>query len=145
MRVPPDAVHLARQGGMSAQDLKIDMRGWPAGLVELAEVVGPEAALILQRDWGGIRLYVPRNLDESHPIALAIGWDAALKLCQWRPGEQLLLPSLYAARSRKAMIAAAKGSHAQIARALGVTERHVRGVKAGAREEADTNQDDLFG
>lgn len=123
---------------------KIDMRGWPAGLVELAEAVGPEAALILQRDWGGIRLYVPRSLDGRHPIALAIGMEAACKLCQWRPGEQLLLPSLYAQRSRKAMIAAAKGSHAHIARALGVTERHVRGVKAGARD-ADPGEPDLFG
>lgn len=63
---------------------------------QLAEVIGEKAAEELCRAWGGLRVYVPtpQGMDERHPIALAIGLDAALKLCAEWPAHTLTIPML---------------------------------------------------
>jgi hypothetical protein len=120
----------------------IDTRGWPPGLVEIASRIGAEAALKLAREYGGVRLYVPQTMRSGHPIARLIGPVAAQALCDWRPGEQLELPTLYAMRAKKAMIIKAEGSNRAIARSLGVSERYVRLVRNAGRTRDD--EPDLF-
>lgn len=105
------------------------MRGWPASLVEIAEVIGVPAALHLVDAFGGGVCYVPARLDETNRLAQAIGPQAAQLLVARYAGEKLEIARLQVARTRKAVIAGAEGSVAEVARTLGVTRRWVRMVR----------------
>lgn len=47
---------------------------------EIAAVIGLPSCLELVSRWGGRDLYVPENIGREHPIAFAIGLEAAQKL-----------------------------------------------------------------
>lgn len=121
---------------------KIDMRGWPASLVEVAEVIGPEAALLLVHHFAGTELYVPATPPADHPIHV-IGAEAMAALCERYAGDCIQVPTLYAARSKKAMMAALKGSNRAVARQLGITERWARKVRREVSQPSlfDVKQD----
>jgi Mor family transcriptional regulator len=59
---------------------------------EIAEVIGLPACLELVSRWGGRDLYVPEHIDRQHPIAFAIGLEAAQKLAAEYPRCTLSLP-----------------------------------------------------
>ncbi len=61
-------------------------------LTEIADVIGLPACLELVRRWGGRDLYVPAVIDRMHPIAFAIGFEAAQKLAAEYPCCTLSLP-----------------------------------------------------
>ncbi len=118
-------------------------RGWPASLVEIAEVIGPAGALRLVDAYGGTVCYVPQgNVEPAHRLAQAIGPAAAERLVARYGGEKIEVPVLHVARTRKAMIARAEGGVAEVARALGVTRRWVRMVRNTGR--GDGRQIDMF-
>ena len=119
------------------------MRGWPASLVEIAEVIGQPAALRLVDAYGGTVCYVPQSVDAGHRLAQSIGLVAAGHLVARYGGEKVEVPVLHVARTRKAMIAQAEGGVAEIARALGVTRRWVRAVR-NAGQGGDPRQIDMF-
>lgn len=123
-------------------DGAVIMRGWPASLVEIAEVIGATATLRLVDAYGGTVCYVPNAIDAKHRLAQAIGLAAAQGLVARYCGEKIEVPVLHVARTRKALIAQAEGGVAEVARALGVTRRWVRMVRnAGA---GDPRQIELF-
>jgi len=117
----------------------------PGILQEIARLSTPEIAIVVAREWGGRRLYVPRTLGTSHPLAQKVGRRAALLICAHLGGEQIEIPAArtylrwYDARRLKA-----EGrSYAEISRAIGVSTRQVaillRGFESGdALVPADT-------
>ena len=62
-------------------------------LADIAEICGHRAAIELTRTFGGRRMTVPRDVDESHPLALTIGMTAARRLCKAKHGKELSIPS----------------------------------------------------
>lgn len=122
---------------------KVDTAGWPARLLEVAEVIGADSALLLVEKFGGIRVYVPSQemLHHSHHLARELGWDKALTLCQAWGGEHIDVPTLYYAKAKKQRIVNAIGSNRAIAIRFGVTEAYVRKLRAGMGAQ---DQVDLF-
>lgn len=59
---------------------------------EIAAVIGLPSCLELVSRWGGRDLYVPENIGREHPIAFAIGFEAAQKLSAEFPCCTLSLP-----------------------------------------------------
>lgn len=119
------------------------MRGWPASLIEIAEVIGQAAALRLVDAYGGTVCYVPQSIEPGHRLAQSIGLVAAARLVARYGGEKVEVPVLHVARTRKALIAQAEGGVAEVARALGVTRRWVRMVRNAGRG-GDPRQIDMF-
>jgi hypothetical protein len=121
-------------------------------LDEIAEAIGVSATIALARNFGGRRIYVPRELGGAHPIVSAIGADAARLLADHFHGTELQLPIRL---RREAIIRALdardpRPSNAEIANLAGVTERTVYNVLArpvesppGSRPR-DTRQIDMF-
>ncbi len=119
------------------------MRGWPASLVEIAEVIGPGATLnLVDLHRGADYCYVPKTLYEDHRIVQAIGIEAAGKLIAEFGGIKLTMPVMAGARARKSLIATAAGRTIDIARQFGVTSRWVRMVRN--RPANDPRQIDMF-
>ena len=117
---------------------------WPQGLQELAGIIGAEAALILAREAGGLKQYVPARAKPSHPWARLIGLPALEALCAARGGEQIEIPrGAHLDPLRPQILAMARQglSRRAIARRLGCTERYARLVC----NEAPSNQARLPG
>lgn len=64
----------------------------PSTLDQIGAVIGTSAALRLIAIFGGTNLYIPEAVTEDHPIARAIGLDAARKLSAVFAREQYDLP-----------------------------------------------------
>lgn len=62
-------------------------------LEEIEEAIGRPATLALTRVYGGRTLRVPSAIHTAHPIAIAMGMDAANKLCREFEGMALEIPS----------------------------------------------------
>lgn len=111
-------------------------------LAQIAEVLGMEAALQLARHFGGIRLYIPRQIGDHHPICAAIGRNHADSLSAWAGGGSLDIPKQAARRARVIQLHTAGAlTKSQIALETGYTERHVYRL---VRATDDSNQPSLF-
>ncbi|MDI4664694.1 helix-turn-helix domain-containing protein [Xanthobacter autotrophicus] len=89
----------------------------------LARLIGPEPTLALVERWGGTRLYVPSPIPEGHEIWHVVGVDAARYLAERYGHGQMMVP---VARRWRVLVYRARGmSYAQIARAVGGSERSV--------------------
>jgi hypothetical protein len=67
--------------------------GLPGGLAALVEAGLPaEVVLRLHEAYRGTDLYVPHKVDAEHPIARALGLEAAEQLCRIAPGMPLCVP-----------------------------------------------------
>ena len=97
---------VARGGGMTDRRTLLD---------EMTASLGPELADAVICEWGGTRLWVPRRIGPGHPVAAALGLDAARRLAAWCGGGPLQVPT-GAARDRARRDACIRRD-----RALGVT------------------------
>ncbi len=118
------------------------MRGWPASLVKLAEMIGLAATLRLVDAYGGDGVYVPQHVDPDKPFAQIAGLTAAEILVQHYAGEKLEIAALAGVRHKKPLIAEARGPVAEVARKFAVTARWVRYCRASMRP--DDRQLDMF-
>jgi hypothetical protein len=59
---------------------QVSLDDLPQQLQLVARVVGLPATLLLVKNYGGIRLYVPITMTPDHVLARLIGFDVALKL-----------------------------------------------------------------
>lgn len=59
---------------------------------EIGAVIGTTAALRLLAIFGGTNLYIPEIMPADHPIARAVGFEAATKLSRTFAREQIDLP-----------------------------------------------------
>lgn len=121
--------------------------GLPGVLVDVATVAGVRAALELAAEFGGRRLYIPKRMHVDHPIARAIGMEAAPKLAALWPAERVLIPlgpCADGARKRAHIRKLLDGGRSvtEIVRALRCHERTVYRVKRSGG--GDPLQSDLF-
>lgn len=128
-------------GGVDAADL-------PASLREIVALIGLPAALTLVHHYGGVRLYLPKEMDPGHVLVRLLGHDAAMRLITYRAaGDYIEVPlaerAIRAARNRAIRARMQRGATAAaVARAFGMTERHVWRILDGA--PVDDGQERLF-
>ena len=107
----------------------------PQTWCELADAIGPAAALALSAAYGGVNIYVPSRMHRSHAIArlfdaAGAGYGAALALAELHGDTTLAVPQLSAFwRIRKAASALemlhAGASMEEVAQQMGVSKRTV--------------------
>lgn len=108
----------------------------------IARVVGEEAAACFARAFAGARVYVPKTLLASHPIAIAIGLQAARDISLALGGDCIEMPRYSDASRRQrdrteiVRLRAHGQTVATIARAVGCSERHVRKVLNQPRDRS---------
>lgn len=125
----------------------VEARYLPGVLREIAELIGLPATLLLVKHYGGIRLYVPKQFDPSHPIVKLVGHEAAVKLVDSYGGvDHFDIPkgeiAVKAARDKQIRAERAGGAtHARLAVKNGLTERQIRNI---CGPEVDDRQVALF-
>lgn len=111
----------------------------------LADLTGPEGALLLSAWWGGRLLSVPVRPDPRHVLARLIGPEALAGLCEARGGQTLHIPRLALDAVRHAGQVHRLSAHGLSAGAAaefaGLTERQVLRIQSHLR--GDTPR--LFG
>ncbi len=128
------------------QPAELDARYLPGVLQEIAELIGLPATLKLVESYGGVRLYVPKRIDDDHALARLIGLDNARLLSDaYGAEEHFDIPRAVAATravrdmqirtDRKTM------THRELALKYGLTERQIRNI---LQEEDDDRQVGLF-
>lgn len=121
----------------------------PELVLELEELIGLSAALVIVERWGGTRLFVPERLTAEHRLVAAIGWEAAEQVVSIYAGDYLRVPRcaamLRAKRNAELRARHAKGeSAATLAREYAMTERNVWLILASAQPVVDDRQRRLF-
>ncbi len=122
----------------------------PASLAEIIDAIGIAAALKLVERYGGTRVYVPseETITVTHPLACAIGLEAARKLARVRGREYLDVPrcAAYVRAIRNAAIrdGLAEASAAELARQYCTTRRNIFRIAAAGDDASNDPQSDLF-
>lgn len=118
--------------------------GLPASLVDLAETLGLVVALRLVQAYGGQEIRFPRRPGPNHPVIKALGDRDGHAVCRFLDGAMIYIPHGRARANRRAVAGLEEKGHTrgQIARILGISQRHVRRLANGAA--SDDGQPDLF-
>lgn len=100
-------------------------------------VIGMPAFISLTRVYGGDMLRVPVSVRDEHPLCVAIGVDAARKLCEAFPDVEIYVPAERTAliRARNDAIVAAyraRETVSKIARDNRISPRMVRKILGAA-------------
>lgn len=111
----------------------------------LAAVIGTGHAYELARRWAGTELYVPVKMLPDHPIALAIGFDAAQLLSKEFGNSRLRMPlekSLLIDERNRLLYADKLGgmSFTKVARKYGLTRPAAVAVFRRMRESEQPEQ-----
>ena len=117
----------------------------PESLVDVAEALGMSVALKLMQHYGGLEVKFPIVPKPGHPILKALGEDDGYALCALLSNTSIYIPHGKPRRSSRDQVLAleARGlDRAEIARQLGISQRHVRRVANAA--VADPDQLTLF-
>lgn len=108
----------------------------------IQKLIGADKASQLTFYLGGKRVYIPYKLSKHHPIAVSIGMDDALKICNAWGGQVYNVP-FEKAKSLKAQQKQDQGKSAeQIAREMNISRRHV--FRLLKQKNTDSGQLDLF-
>lgn len=122
----------------------------PPSARELAELIGLENALRVCELVGGLKPYIPAQMDEGHALfaqlAEAIGEAAAKQLFKQYGGDFLELPrcSAWARAARDAAILETTRPIDELARANGLTRRRIFQIRARSGDATRSAQTDLF-
>lgn len=103
---------------------------------ELTGLIGPGAALALCQVYGGVALYIPKNIKADSELARIVGLAALRVLATVYGGEVVTVPNRRKAAPRKGKILEmlAAGTPArEIALRLDVTQRYVEYVATVGR------------
>ena len=111
----------------------------------LVQLLGQGDALVLCREYGGQRVRIPKKISAEHDIARRIGLQAASRMVEEFGGIALDVPfgRHINSRRRTQVVMSSSNSANVIAKALGITQRHVRRIRRKIRE-AEDRQSDLF-
>lgn len=104
-------------------------RSLPESIEMIAETIGVRLALKLVQTFGGLEVSFPARPHDTHPVIIALGKEDGYAICDYMAGSAMSVPHCKPPRNAKAAIAKleAEGlSRAEIARRLGLTQRHVR-------------------
>jgi len=77
---------------------------WPQGLIDVAEVIGAELALVLAGHVGGVAQYVPMHPESGHKLVKYIGLPALRLLSKVYGGDWLTVPKYAAGKSKRVKI-----------------------------------------
>lgn len=118
--------------------------GLPASLIDLAETLGLSVALKLVRAFGGQEIKFPKAPKPDHPIIKALGETDGLAVCEYLGGAMIYVPHGRAGANRRAVAGLEEKGHTrgEIARMLGISQRHVR--RLANDDCADPRQTSLF-
>lgn len=103
---------------------------------ELTGLIGPDATLVLCQTYGGVALYIPKNIKADSDLARIVGLAALRVLATVYGGEVVTVPNRRKAAPRKGKILEmlAAGTPArEIALRLDVTQRYVEYVATVGR------------
>lgn len=115
----------------------------PATIIEMVEALddfhgrgtGMRIAAKLMLHFGGLEVKFPKVPAQDHPVVVALGMDDATILCQHLDGSQIYVPMAKRSPHRAVLdLERAGRSRAEIARALGLSIRHVRHLANTRRE-----------
>lgn len=70
-------------------DLEMD---WPRSLIELKEVIGTNGVVRLVEGFGGVRVFIPKQLRDGHRLVANLGQEVAGRLSRHFGGETLSIP-----------------------------------------------------
>ncbi|AWD21598.1 hypothetical protein [Fuscovulum blasticum] len=114
----------------------------PESLIDLAETLGVGVALRLMQEFGGRDLRIPKNPTADHPIIKALGEDDGRAVCHFMADQSVYIPHARAGARRRSVqeLSATGRTRGEIARMLGLSERHVRRIA----NAPDPRQPDLF-
>lgn len=141
-------MHSSSASAISSADSD-DLVLLPDSLQEMAAVIGFGGVLALVREYGGVRLYVPRTLPAEHILITLLGTAAAQRLAAEYGGrEHFDIPRaeglMRAVRNRRIRADRAAGlSLRELALKYRLTERAVSNILGS--EPVDDGQVDLFG
>ena len=129
----------------------IPYENYPDAVLELVPIIGLPKTLALVENFGGIsNLYIPKQMTPDHPIAKAIGYDAAAALSERYHGDvlkhvPLCRDGLRALRDVEILSRRQAGELPKdICRDYGMTERGIWKVLARMATRADNHQIDMF-
>lgn len=124
----------------------IDLNLLPGELREIAQIIGIPATMALVEQYGGVGLYVPKELREDHPLIALIGAENAQKLSQHYPGDEIEIGKAEAAlreiRNQEIRSQYPYLSQRQLALKYKTTERNIRKILDSC--EQNDNQIPLF-
>lgn len=106
-----------------------EQRPMPASIEEIAETIGVRLALKIVQAFGGLEIKFPVRPHDQHPVILALGVEDGYEICRYMGGSLISVPHCRPPRNARAQIAKleAEGlSRGEIAKRLGLTQRHVR-------------------
>lgn len=101
----------------------------------LAQTTSPQLALLLLEHFPGLELKLPTEVPTDHHVARKLGHDYASALATYLSGSMIYIPKRHPAVSAalsllvKELIGAGEPRH-EIARTLGITQRHLRRITA---------------
>ncbi|WP_036765208.1 helix-turn-helix domain-containing protein [Paracoccus pantotrophus] len=115
----------------------------PTSLVELAETLGMRVAVALIENFGGLELKLPARPRPDHPVIKALGEEDGYALFAYMGGGSMYVPHnrTTSARADILKLEAEGKDRAEIARILGISQRHVRRM---ANRREDPRQSRLF-
>lgn len=118
--------------------------GLPTSMQEIAEALGVGIVFALVEHFGGTEIKVPYKFKEGHRLEI-LGREQAEMLCHCFPEKKIDVPLTLDRRKLKRQVDALadRGLRRwEIARELGISQRHVR--RLANREPPDEDQYDLF-
>ncbi|BBL69732.1 hypothetical protein [Methylogaea oryzae] len=121
----------------------------PESIRRIAEYCGMDVALKIMAEYGGVHLCVPVKARPEHRLVELLGPVDAARFCEAFGNQTLNIPKgqalQHALRLNRMMeMRAAKATMADIARAVGLTERRVTDLMGGA-PSINRQQDRLEG
>lgn len=122
----------------------------PIVLRDMVGIIGLPATLTIVKHYGGVRLYVPRNMPPHHILARLIGFEAASKLATEFGGQDHFdipraVSAIRAVRNTELAEKFRKGKTLrELALEYAMTERGITKVLAAQGSSQDDRQSPLF-
>ena len=107
----------------------LSVKELPESLQDVAETIGLGIALKLVAHFGGTELSFPKKPSDDHPVVLALGKEDGSTVCKYFTGQLFYVPHLRPRKSARRDVLALQGEgkgRSEIARTLGISQRHVR-------------------
>lgn len=119
----------------------IDCNLLPGALREIADLIGIPATMAIVEEYGGVRLYVPKEITDGHPLINLIGICNAITLSDTFGGETLEIARAEAAmreiRDCEIRNQWPDLSQRQLALKYKTTERNIRRILSGCEQNDD--------
>lgn len=128
-----------------SDQLPVSLEGVPQSLVDVAETFGLQVVFLLMEHFGGLDVQFPRNPPDDHPLVQALGQETGREVSHFLTGATIYIPHARGKTTQRAIMKLEKAGldRSEIARTLGISQRHVRRV-ANAGGKSDPNQLDMF-